>query len=174
MVNTKKCFSFGYLRVHTCLDVFDQIISMRFHINQRDRFQFHHYAAAISPCTLQAIGRRSTQLVKGLSRKLSGTAGLVFYADILVPVLGTSKLAESHAGIAVKICIDQLCTQFATDRCYSLTRNPGTVHILIVMFMCLALVRAGLALAKDRFNEAVSARSPYTQLDSFQRSRSTS
>ena len=148
MVNTKKCFSFGYLRVHTCLDVFDQIISMRFHINQRDRSQFHHDAEAISPCTPQAIGRRSTQLVNGLSRKLLGTAGLVFYADILVSVIGTSKLAESNAGIAVKICIDQPCSQIVTDRRDSLTRNPGTVHILIFMFLCLALVRTGLALGE--------------------------
>ena len=146
MVNMKKCFSYGYLRVHTCLDVFDQIISMRFHINQRDRLQFHHDAEAISPCTPQAIGRRSTQLVKGLSRKILGTAGLVLYADILVPVLGTSKLAESNAGIAVKICIDQLCSQIVTDRRNYLTRDPGTVHILIFMLLCLALERTGLAL----------------------------
>ena len=75
-----------------------------------------------------------------------GAAGLVFYADILVSVIGTSKLAESNAGIAVKICIDQPCSQIVTDRRDYLTRNPGTVHILIFMFLCLALVRTGLAL----------------------------
>ena len=98
------------------------------------------------PGTPLSIGRCSTQLVKGLSRILLGTAGLVFCADILVPVLGTSKLAESNVGIAVKICNDQLCSQIVTDRRDSLTRNRGTVHILIFMLLCLALDRTGLAL----------------------------
>ena len=82
--------------------------------------------------------------MKGLSKKLLGTAGLVFYAEILVPVFGTSKLAESNARVAVKICIDQLCSQLATDRRDPLPRSPGTVRILIFMLLWVAFMRTGL------------------------------
>ena len=101
-------------------------------------------------------------------RNCRGTTGLVFYADILVPVLGTSKLAESNAGIAVKICIDQLCSQIVTDRRDSLPRNTGTVHILFSCGRGLAFVRTDLALWEDGSLQVISTGRVCTQPHSFQ------
>lgn len=80
--------------------------------------------------------------------KLQGTAGLVFYADILVPVFGTSKLAQSNARVAVKICIDRLCSLLVTDRRDPLPRTPTTVHILNVVLPWACIHADGLSVGK--------------------------
>ena len=67
---------------------------------------------------------------------------------ILVPEFGTSKLAESNARVAFKICIDKPCSQLVTDRRNPLPRNSGTVHILIFMSLRTCICADGFSVEK--------------------------